>query len=230
MRSSRLVILSLAAIATVALTPRAGAAQSATQGFADSWYWGAYGGYTNFSTAFGTQNITTNAPSIGAEWMLTRTKVALHIFAEQSYFSTTSSIGSPTGSAPLAVNINDMRRLGFDLMIFTPEYKMIKPYVGLGYAFNFINSAALRSCAGCNTFASQAQADSNQKAIVDARAQGKVFVNVGAMWIYKRFAPFAQFTVMPTQGTSDWYINGTGFTTQWALGLRYNFGTSIEKW
>ena len=230
MRSSKIAILAFAAIATVALTPRAGAAQSATQGFSDSWYWGAYGGYTNFSTAFGSQNITTNAPSIGAEWMLTRSKVALHVFAEQSYFSTISSIGSPTGSAPLAVNISDMRRLGFDLMIFTPEYKMIKPYVGLGYAFNFINSASLRSCAGCNTFATQAQADSNQKAIVDARTQGKVFANVGAMWIYKRFAPFAQFTVMPTQGTSGWYLNGTGFTTQWAVGLRYNFGTSIDKW
>ncbi len=230
MRSTRLVILSLAALATVALTPRAGAAQSATQGFSDSWYWGAYAGYTNFATAFGSENLRTNAPSIGAEWMLTRTKYALHLFAEQSYFSTTSSIGSPTGAAPLAVNINDMRRLGFDLMIFTPEFQMIKPYVGLGYAFNFINSANLRTCAGCNTFATQAQADSNQKAIVNARSMGKAFVNVGAMWVYKRFAPFAQYTIMPSQGKSDWYLNGTGFTTQWALGLRYNFGSSIEKW
>jgi hypothetical protein len=230
MRSSRLVVLSLAAIATAGLTPRSGAAQSATQGFADSWYWGAYGGYTNFATAFGTENLRTNAPSIGADWMLTRTKYALHVFAEQSYFSTTSSIGSPTGAAPLAVNINDMRRLGFDLMIFTPEYQAIKPYFGVGYAFNFINSAALRTCAGCNTFATQAAADSNQRAIVNARSMGKAFVNVGAMWVYKRFAPFAQYTVMPTQGKSDWYLNGTGFTTIWAVGLRYNFGTSIEKW
>src|SRR5471032_2713987 len=222
MRSSRLVVLSLAAIATAALTPRTGAAQSATSGFADSWYWGAYGGYTNFSTAFGTQNITTNAPSIGVDWMLTRSRAALHVFAEQSYFSTTSSIGSPTGSAPLAVNINDMSRLGFDLMIFMPEYKMIKPYLGVGYAFNFINSASLRSCAGCNTFASQAQADSNQKAIVAARTQGKAFANVGAMWVYKRFAPFAQFTVIPTQGTSSWYLNGTGFTTQDRKSTRLN--------
>jgi hypothetical protein len=229
MRSTRFVVLSLAAITAAALTPRAGAAQSETRGFTDSWYWGAYGGFTNFSTAFGTQNITTNAPSIGAEWMLTRSKFALHIFADQSYFSTTSSIGSPTSSAPLAVNINDMRRLGFDLMIFTPEYRMIKPYVGLGYAFNFINSASLRQCAGCNTFSSQAQADSNQQAIVDARSMGKVYANVGAMWIYKRFAPFVSYMVMPTQGKSDWYINGTGFTTSWALGLRYNFGSSIEK-
>jgi hypothetical protein len=230
MRSSRLVVLSLAAVASAGLTPSSGAAQSATQGFADSWYWGAYGGYTNFATAFGSANLRTTAPSVGAEWMLTRTKFALNIFLDQSYFSTVSSIASPTGSAPLAVNINDMRRAGFALMIFTPEYKAFKPYVGVGYSFNFINSAALQTCAGCSTFPTQAVADSNQKAIVDARTMGKAFGNLGVMWVYKRFAPFAQYTVMPTQGKSDWYLNGTGFTTMWALGLRYNFGTSIEKW
>jgi hypothetical protein len=231
MRSSRLVVLSLAAMAAVGLTPSAGAAQSATQGFADSWYWGAFGGFTTLSTAFGSQNLTTRAPTIGADWMLTRSKFALNIFADQSYFSTVSSISSPTGGGPLAVNVNDMRQLGFSMMIFLPEYRMFKPYVGLGYAFNFINSASLRTCSGCTPPPqTQAAADSNQQAIVDARAMGKVFGNVGVMYIYKRFAPFAQISVMPTQGVSDWYINGTGFTTQWAVGLRYNFGSSIEKW
>ena len=122
-----------------------------------------------------------------------------------------------------------MRRVGFAAMVFTPEYKSIKPYVGLGYSFNFINSAALRTCAGCASFPSQAAADSNQQAIVDARAMGKMFGNVGVMYVWKRFAPFVQYTVMPTQGVSDWYLNGTGFTTIWTSGLRYNFGTSIEK-
>lgn len=230
MRSTRHVILSLAAIAAAALTPSVGAAQSATQGFADSWYWGAYGGYTNFATAFGTENLRTNAPSVGVDWMITRSSFALNVFADQSYFSTSSSIASPTGAAPLAVNINDMRRLGFALMFFTPEYRAFKPYLGVGYSFNFINSAALRTCTGCNTFPTVAAADSNQQAIVNARAMGKVFGNVGLMWIYKRFAPFAQFTVMPSQGASDWFINGTGFTTIWAVGLRVNLGSSIEKW
>lgn len=231
MRSSRLVVLSLAAVAAVGLTPSAGAAQSTTQGFADSWYWGAYGGYTSFATAFGAQNLHTNAPSIGIDWMITRSKFAVDIFADQSYFSTVSSITSPTGSGPLPVNINDMRRLGFSMMLFTPQIKSVKPYFNLGYSFNFINSAALRTCANCTApVTTQAAADSNQQAIVDARAMGKVFGGIGAMWVYKKFAPYAQFSVMPTQGVSDWYINGTGFTTMWSIGLRYNFGTSIDKW
>jgi outer membrane protein W len=230
MRSSRLVVLLLAAAAAVGLTPSAGAAQSDSRDFTDSWYWGAYGGFTNFATAFGSQNVHTNAPSIGADWMLTRTNFALNIFADQSYFSTVSSIASPTGAGPLGVNINDMRRVGFAFMMFPHDFRAFKPYVGLGYSFNFINSAALRSCSGCGTFPTQAAADSNQQAITDARAMGKVFGNVGVMYIYKRFAPFVQAAVMPTQGASDWFLNGTGFTTIWAVGLRYNFGSSIEKW
>jgi hypothetical protein len=230
MRSIRLVVLSVAAAAAVGLTPSTGAAQTAAQGFADSWYWGVYGGFTNFATAYGSQNITTNAPAIGVDWMITRTHFALHVFGDQSFFNTSSSVNSPTQSAPLPVDITDMRRVGFDVMIFTPEVKALKPYFGLGYSFNFINSATLRSCASCTTFPSQQAADQNNNAIASARSMGKAFGNFGAMYLYKKWAPYGQITVMPTQGKSDWFINGTGFTTQFVFGVRYNFGTSIDKW
>ncbi|MGH7653286.1 MAG: hypothetical protein ACREN6_01360 [Gemmatimonadaceae bacterium] len=225
MRSSRLVVLSLATAAAVGFTPAAGHAQSASRPFADSWYWGVFGGVTNFATTPGSGNLHTTAPTVGIDWMLTREKFALNIFANQSYFSTTSSVADVNGSGPLPVGINDMRQVGFSLMLFTPEIKMIKPYVSLGYSFNFVNSAKLGTCAACTT----AAADSNATAIVDARAMGRVFANVGAMWVYKRWAPFAQVSLMPTQGASDWYINGTGFTTSFAAGIRYNFGSSIDK-
>jgi hypothetical protein len=230
MRSCHLVVLSLAAAAAAGFIPSSGGAQSATRGFADSWYWGVYGGATSFATAAGSDNLRTNAPSIGVDWMLTRKSFALNIFADQTFFSTLSSIASPTGPAPLPVYISDMRRLGFAAMIFTPEYRAIKPYFGLGYSFNFISSADLRTCSNCVTFPTQAAADSNQRAIVNAKAMGKAFGSVGVMYLWRRFAPFAQYTLMPTQGGSDWYLNGSGITTIWTVGLRYNFGTSIEKW
>jgi hypothetical protein len=225
MRSSRLVVLSLAAVAVAGFVPAAGNAQSATRPFADSWYWGVYGGITNFATTPGTGNLHTTAPTVGLDWMLTREKFALNIFANQSYFSTTSSVADVNGSGPLAVGINDMRQVGFSVMLFTPEVKAVKPYVSLGYAFNFINSATFGPCGGCTV----AAADSNSRQIVASRTMGKFFANVGAMWVYKRWAPFAQLQLMPTQGSSDWYINGTGFTTSAILGIRYNFGSSIDK-
>jgi hypothetical protein len=225
MRSSRVVVLSLATIAAVGFVPSAARAQSATRPFADSCCWGVYGGITNFATTPGAGNLHTNAPTVGLDWMLTREKFALNIFANQSYFSTTSSIADINGGGALPVGINDMRQVGVSMMIFTPEISVLKPYVGLGYAFNFINSAKLATCGACTA----AAADSNKTQIVDARAMGKFFASVGVMWVYKRIAPFAQISLMPTQGASDWYINGTGFTTSLTAGLRYNFGTSIDK-
>jgi hypothetical protein len=225
MRSFRLVVLSLAVTAAAGLTPSVGAAQ-ATRGFADSWYWGAYGGAIDFATS--TTRIT--RPSVGAEWMLTRTKFALDIFADQTYFSTTSSVANPTATGlgtTLPTNISDMRRIGFSVMLFTPEYGAFKPYFGVGYSFNLINSASL---SGANPGAAQTTRDSVSRAVNDARSMGKVFGSVGVMYIYKRFAPFAQFTLMPTTGAGDWYLNGPGMTKILAVGLRYNFGTSIDKW
>lgn len=208
MRSCRLVVLLLAAVTAAGLAPSSGGAQSATQGFSDSWYWGVYGGGTSFTTLAGSSNLRTNAPSIGVDWMLTRKSFALNVFADQTFFNTLSSITSPTGPAMLPVSISDMRRVGFAAMFFTPEYKAFKPYVGVGYSFNFINSASLRTCASCVTFPSQAAADSNQQAIVNAKSMGKLFGNVGVMYIWRKFAPFVQYTMMPTQGVSDWILTG----------------------
>ena len=225
MRSSRLVVLSLAAAAAVGLTPSVGAAQTAS-GFADSWYWGAYGGVIDFATS--TARVT--RPSIGAEWMITRTKFALNIFADQTYFTTTSSFANPTGAGlgtSLPASISDMRRVGFSVMLFTPEYRAFKPYFGLGYSFNLINSASLT---GANPGATPAAQDSISQAANAARSMGKVFGNVGVMYVYKKFAPFAQFTLMPTTGAGDWYLNGPGMTKILSVGLRYNFGTSISSW
>jgi hypothetical protein len=225
MRSFRLVVLSLAAIAAAGLTPSVGAAQE-TRGFADSWYWGAYGSAIDFATS--TSRIT--RPSVGAEWMLTRTKFALNIFADQSYFTTGSSVANPTGAGlgtSLPASISDMRRIGFAVMLFLPDYGAFKPYFGLGYSFNLINSATLTVANPGGTPAAQ---DSVSQAVNDARSMGKVLGNVGVMYVYKRFAPFAQFTLMPTTGAGDWYLNGPGMTKILSVGLRYNFGTSIDKW
>jgi len=46
----------------------------------------------------------------------------------------------------------------------------------------------------------------------------------------KKWAPFAQATVMPTQGALHGFlINGNGFTYYLEAGMRYNFGSAIEK-
>jgi hypothetical protein len=218
MRSYRLVVPALLATLALGLVPQRAAAQR-TSSIQDSWLWGAYGGYASIPTAIATYN----APTVGIEWVITRTRYALNVFADQSYFNGISSI--PDLNTSRRVDMQDMRRVGFAGMIFTPELSVLKPYFGFGYSFNFIKQATPEG----SSFSSAAARDSVLKRVDDARAEGKAFGEFGVMAVYHRFSPFAQYVVMPTKGKGAWLVNGDGFTNMWQLGLRYNFGTSIEK-
>ncbi len=225
MRSSRLSTAVFAALVATALA----AMPAAAQGSADwdvrpnSWYWGVYGGQTSFPTTIA----RTTAPMIGVEWMITRSEFALNVFAEQSYFNAVSTIPDYPTSAPRRVDIQDMRRVGAAAMTFLPQYKYFHPWFGVGYAFNFIKQAVPEGSA----YASPAARDSVAARIESGRAQGKMFAEFGMLWAYRQWAPFAQYTVMPTKGSSSWMVNGEGFTNIWKLGLRYSFGpASQERW
>lgn len=221
MRPFRVTTLALAAAAAVGLAPTALAAQQRATGWQDSWFWGAYYGYTSFATTIA----RTNAPTIGADWVITRSRYALNVFAEQAYFNAVSTVPDFPTSAPRRVGITDMRRVGFAAMIFTPELSRLKPYLGLGWSFNFIKAGTPEG----SFYASPAARDSVLQRVNDARAMGKFFGSLGVMAMYGKVAPFAQYTIMPTKGSGDWMVNGNGFTNIWSAGVRYNFGTSIDK-
>jgi hypothetical protein len=223
MRSIRLAAFALVATACMAVTPSAGAAQQqGAQSWRDSWFWGAYGGQTSFATKIARTN---SAPTIGLDWVITRSRFALNVFAEQSYFNAVSTVVDSPTSADRKVDIQDMRRVGVAMMFFTPEIKIVKPYVGLGYSFDFIKQGTPQG----NFFASPAARDTVLSRVNDGRTAGRMMGSLGFMVMARRFAPFAQYTVMPTKGAGGWMINGEGFTNIWTAGLRYNFGTSIEK-
>ena len=221
MPSCRHIVLALAATAAVGLSPSAAGAQQAPA-WQDSWFWGAYGGQTSFATSVA----RTNAPTIGVEWMITRTRYTLNVFAEQSYFNAVSTVPDFSTPAARRVNITDMRRVGFAAMFFLPEVSGMKPYFNAGWAFNFIKAAVPQPPA---SFSSAAARDSVLNRIDAARSNGKFFASLGLMQLSGKFAPFAQYSIMPTKGSGDWMVNGEGFTNIWSLGLRYNFGSSIEK-
>lgn len=221
MRSLRRLAFAVLASAAVGIAPSSAAAQRSAASWQDSWFWGAYGGYTSF----GTRLANTNAPTIGLDWVITRSRFALNVFAEQSYFNAVSTVADFPTAADRKVNITDMRRFGFSAMLLTPSWKIIHPYVGLGYAFNFIKQGTPQG----SFYASPAARDSVIARVNDARSAGKPFGNLGLMIIVGRVAPFAQYTVMPTRGTGNWMVNGEGFTNIWSAGLRLNLGSSIEK-
>ena len=88
MRSLRLIVLALGASTAVGLTPAVSSAQHAAPRWQDSWYWGAYGGYAMLATA----PTSTSAPTVGADWVITRSRYALTLFAEQSFFNAVSTV------------------------------------------------------------------------------------------------------------------------------------------
>lgn len=228
MRSSRLSLSVLTAIAAVSLASPI-AAPLAAQGTADwdvrpnSWYWGIYGGQTSFATSID----RTTAPMAGVEWMITRSRFALNVFAEQSHFNAVSTVTDFPTSAPRRVDIQDLLRVGVSAMMFLPQYKYFHPWFGAGYGFNFIRAATVQS----SSFASLAARDSVTARVDGARAQGKLFGELGMMVSYRQWAPFLQYTVMPSKGSSSWLVNGEEFTNIWKLGFRYSFGPAIqERW
>ena len=221
MRSSRFTKAVLAALtgAMVAAAPAA-AQQPASKWDVqpNAWYWGVYGG----QTALFTTATTTLAPTVGVDWMITRDNFALNVFAEQAYFTAQSTVF--TGDSTANVNMQDMRRVGLAAMVFLPRVRVIHPWVSAGYAFNYITSATPATTVAAGPGRDQLLAD-----VEGARAQSKIFGSAGVMIALRQWAPFAEFTMMPTKGSASWLVNGGRSANIWKAGLRYNFGSSIRS-
>ena len=203
------------------LTPALGSAQE-KHPFIDSWFWGAKGGLVTFRTEIA----RTTAPTIGADWLITRSKGALHVSLDQSYFDAQSVVAnSPSGERRL-VDIRDWRRFSASYY-YMPRvfFGSVRPYAGVGMAFSFIPRAQPSS----PNFDGPAHRDTVLARINDAKSRASLLGTIGMQAQYRRFAPFVQATVMPTQGRNQFLINGDGFSYHIEGGLRFNFGSSIER-
>lgn len=209
------------AFTLAALLPVAAAAQQADVPIENSWFWGASGGRISFPTYFH----RVDAPVIQADWLITRQRWALQVYGAQAYFTDSSTVEDPNSSGLRKASITDLRRVGFQGIVFLPNWTWFRPYAGIGYSFNYIKQAE-----PIGTFFNSAAArDSAQTRVNEARAMAKATFSGGFMITWHRFAPYAQYTMMPTKGTGDWLINGNGATSFWEVGLRYNFGSARER-
>lgn len=160
-----------------------------------------------------------------ADWLITRHRWALQVYASQANFTDSTTVADPNPSGARTVLISDLRRVGFQGIAFFPSTPVFHPYAGLGYSFNFLRRATPLGA----DYASLAAQDSVQQRVNDARTKVKATFSAGVMLAFGKFAPYAQYTVMPTKGSGSWLVNGDGTTWFWEAGLRYNFGSSIEK-
>lgn len=207
------------ALTLAAFIPVVAAAQQAGAPIDNSWFWGVGGGRISFPTSF----YRVDAPMITADWLITRQRFGLQVYASQAYFTASSTVADPNPSGTVSVEMKDLRRVGFQGIMFLPSWRWLRPYAGVGYSLNYVRQATPTGSY------SGAALDSVTKRVNDAKSVTNATFSGGLMITYRKFAPYAQFTMMPTKGAGDWLINGNGSTQFWEAGLRYNFGSSIEK-
>ena len=211
-----------AGLACAALLPALAAAQAAPQklrSFTDSWYWGAKGGVSMFGAV--AENI--NAPTVGGEWMITRSRVAMYVSVEQAFFDTQGAVYDPSsaGSARI-VDIKDSRRYNVQLFAFPKQYGSFRPYAGLGFALISIRDAQPEG-----TFVSPASQDTVLSTVNDASSRTTPVFTLGSQYDFNRSALFVQASAMPTK--NRFLINGKPTTYMIEAGLRYNLPDAIEK-
>lgn len=209
------------ALTLAALLPVAAAAQQAGAPIENSWFWGLGGGRFSFPTYFH----RIDAPMLSGDWLITRERLALRIYGAQAYFTDSSTVSDPNSSGLRKVKMTDLRRIGFEGIFFLPSWRWVRPYAGVGMAFNYVKQAEPIG----TQFNSAADHDAAVARVNDARAMAKATFSGGFMVTWRRFAPYAQYTFMPTKGDGSWLVNGNGSTAFWEAGLRYNFGSAIEK-
>ncbi len=211
MRSTRILAAGLACL-TLSSLSQAQSGRNPRKVFEDSWYWGAKGGVSLFTSA--SENVV--APSVGADWLITRHRVALNVSFDQSFFETQGGVFDNTVSGSLrAVDISDSRRYSMSLMAFPKQYGRFRPYAGVGYALSIISDAQPRG-----TFTSQTVMDT-VFARVDAQSSRTSFVMTGGVQAqYNRYGIFVQASSMPTR--NRYLINGGSYTSFVEFGLRYN--------
>jgi hypothetical protein len=212
----KLRVVAVAAVAALVVSASANAQEM--RNFDNSWFWGAKTGINTFS-APGHGN--TSTVDMGLDWLITRTKGGLYVSANQSIFQRDVEVfdaASRTGQR--TVRINDLRRISFAALAFPKHFGGITPYAGVGYTIAVLGDARV-GVDSANTFPDNAFFD----AVDNARSRGAILGMAGVQIQTKRAAIFAQETMLPSNAAFLF----PSVLSFFEFGIRYNFGSSIDR-
>ncbi len=214
MQKLRAVATALAAVTVVSASGNA----QGMRNFDNSWFWGFKSGINTFS-APGHGN--TSTVNLGIDWLITRTKGGLYVSGEQSIFKRDVDIFDATSNTgERTVQVSDMRRITVAGLAFPKHFGGITPYGGVGYTIAVLGDAKIR-VDSANTFPNNSFVD-----LVDrARSRSAVVGIVGVQIQTRRAAIFAQESMIPSN-TNFLFSSVMSF---FEFGVRYNFGTSIDR-
>ena len=206
-------------LALLAMLPAAAAAQEARP-FTDAWYWGVKGGAMTVRTSAESKI----APTVGAEWMITRSRAGLYVSVEQGFFDVHGSVAdasAPGGARDVAMK--NFRRASFAFLAYPGMMGPVRPYAGIGLALNIVQRARPTD----TTFPSTETADEVIQRVEDRRSRGSVVFMGGLQSEIRNLAIFAQATAMPTGGR--FLLNGDDNLYMLEAGVRFNVGSAIEQ-
>jgi len=212
----KLRAVAVAVIATVVASTQANAQSS--RNFEDSWFWGAKAGINTFSRpGFG----NTSTANLGIDWLITRKQGGLYVSGDQSIFERDVIIADQASSSgQRTVRVNDLRRLTFAGVAFPKRFGGIVPYGGIGYMIAVAGDARIQVDSG-DTQPTNAFIDD----VDQLRSRGSVLGMLGVQIQTRRAALFVQETLLP----SNRGFLFPSVLSFFEFGIRYNFGSSIER-
>lgn len=187
--------------------------------FDDSWYWGIRGGMTSFDAGAG----RVSAPSVGGEWLITRSRGALYVAVDQTFFDEVAGIFDPSSpGAVRPVNVSDMRRYSMGLLAFPVALGSLRPYAGLGLSINVIQNAE-----PTGTYSDSTSQDRVFRGVNEMSSRVSAVFTGGAMYQIGRAALFGQVSAMPTR--NNFLLSGASHTFMFEGGVRINVANAIDR-
>jgi hypothetical protein len=206
-------------VALMALVPALGTAQSARP-FKNSWFWGAKGGTFEYSTP---SRMNAMAPLGGLDWLITRSRGGMYISFTQAFFDRMEQMHAE-GDSLRNVELKNMRRLDIAAMIFPGQSLFFRPYLGAGFSIDQVASAVPQG-----TFANSDAFFSADAMITQLRTSVSPVLMAGTQFQFPFASLFVQGTVFPSQKNFFLHNPEASFNTSVEAGLRFNFGSSIDR-
>jgi hypothetical protein len=238
-------------LASLALLPAVGIAQQ-QQGrlFQNSWFWGATAGVETFwTTAVAHQQ----APTFGVEWLITQKHTGLYLSLEEAFFHENNVQYKVTGrqysdstqtawtdvSAPYGVTpIKNATQMDVAFMVF-PGNGPIRPYAGIGVAFNWVEGGKDNYSNACGTtygppcstpYGPSAYYYPYYYGLSSFRDDAQYFINplliLGLQVQVSRFSVFGQAKVQATNNNNI-FNNVAIYELQ--AGVRFNLSSAFSK-
>lgn len=198
--------------------------------FRDSWFWGVRAGAMSYTAIDVTDpslpTVTSFAPTIGGDWLITRTKGGLYMGFSQGFMTTQGVILNGPTSADTgfrAVDVKNLRQFNLMAMAFPGDFLRFHPYVGGGFAFRYLGNAT-----AAGPYTQQKQMDYAASAVNDVKAAiGPSFI-AGGQYRLKALSVFGQL-MANSMARNFLLANGHTMSYGAEFGVRYNLGSSIER-